>query len=405
MWAGTFHAVGARLLRREAALAQRTPSFTIYDEDDALTAVKRAMDRLQLSAKQWAPAAIRRAISDAKNALVAPAEYASLALDPLSRAAARVYELLDRTLARFERRGLRRPARAPGAHPPAAPRAARRVPRALPLSARGRVPGHEPRAVPAREAPRRRARQRAGGGRRRPVDLRLARRRHPEHPRFREGLPGGARSCASRRTTAPRRRCSRSRTPRSRRTSAAWGRRCAPRGPPGAKVTVAGCLDERDEAEFVADEIVAGRAADRGLMLRDIAVLYRTNAQSRSLEEVLRRRGRAVPARRRGALLRPARDPRPHGVSQADREPRRRRGLPPRRRGAAARARRHDARRARRGARATAGVPDARGGRARRPRRRRSAPPRGRGSPSSPPSSRAPARSPRTPASTRSSAR
>ncbi len=56
------------------------------------------MERLQISAKQWGPPAIRRAISDAKNALVGPAEYASLALDPLSRAAARVYELLDRTL-------------------------------------------------------------------------------------------------------------------------------------------------------------------------------------------------------------------------------------------------------------------------------------------------------------------
>ncbi|HVP71596.1 MAG TPA: UvrD-helicase domain-containing protein, partial [Gemmatimonadaceae bacterium] len=97
MWAGTFHAIGARILRLEAPFARRSRAFTIYDEDDALAATKRAMERLRISAKEWAPAAIRRAISDAKNAMVGPAEYASLALDPLSRAAARVYEMLETT--------------------------------------------------------------------------------------------------------------------------------------------------------------------------------------------------------------------------------------------------------------------------------------------------------------------
>jgi DNA helicase-2/ATP-dependent DNA helicase PcrA len=70
--------------------------------------------------------------------------------------------------------------------------------------------------------------------------------------------------------------------------------------PSGEPVTVAGALDERDEAEFVADEITARREGDRGLYLRDIAVLYRTNAQSRAFEEVFRRR--AIPYRLVGAV-------------------------------------------------------------------------------------------------------
>src|SRR5919204_1954013 len=88
MWVGTFHAIGARMLRSAAHYVGRTPSFTIYDEEDSLAAVRRVMERLKISTKQWSPKAIRAAISDAKNALVSPQEYARLAMDPLTRAAA-----------------------------------------------------------------------------------------------------------------------------------------------------------------------------------------------------------------------------------------------------------------------------------------------------------------------------
>ncbi|MGH7717757.1 MAG: ATP-dependent helicase, partial [Gemmatimonadaceae bacterium] len=98
MWLGTFHAIGARLLRREARLVGRTASFTIYDEDDSLSFVRRLMDRLGIPAKQWSPKAIRAAISDAKNALVPVEEYAGLAMDPLSRAASQVYSMMESAL-------------------------------------------------------------------------------------------------------------------------------------------------------------------------------------------------------------------------------------------------------------------------------------------------------------------
>ncbi len=98
MWCGTFHAIGARMLRSHAACVGRTPSFTIYDEDDTLGVVKRIMERVGISPKQWTPRSVASLISDAKNALVPPAEYEAVALDPLSRAAASVYKELEGAL-------------------------------------------------------------------------------------------------------------------------------------------------------------------------------------------------------------------------------------------------------------------------------------------------------------------
>jgi len=98
MWCGTFHAIGARMLRSHAANVGRTPNFTIYDEDDALGIVKRIMERVGVSPKQWTPKSILSLISDAKNALVTPAEYQQVAMDPLSRAASAVYMELESAL-------------------------------------------------------------------------------------------------------------------------------------------------------------------------------------------------------------------------------------------------------------------------------------------------------------------
>jgi len=98
MWSGTFHAIGARILRTSAHQVGRTSSFTIYDEDDTLGVVKRIMEREGVSQKQWNPKVLASLISDAKNALVPAAEYESLAMDPVSRAAARVYKQMETTL-------------------------------------------------------------------------------------------------------------------------------------------------------------------------------------------------------------------------------------------------------------------------------------------------------------------
>jgi len=98
MWSGTFHAIGARILRSSAHHVGRTSSFTIYDEDDSLGVVKRIMEQEGVPQKQYSPKVISSLISDAKNALVPPAEYESLAMDPVSRTAAKIYKRLEPTL-------------------------------------------------------------------------------------------------------------------------------------------------------------------------------------------------------------------------------------------------------------------------------------------------------------------
>src|SRR5512132_284894 len=98
MWVGTFHAIGARMLRSTAHLVGRTPNFTNYDEDDALGVVKRLMEKHKLSPKERPPKAILASISDAKNALVSPGEYERLAMDPHAKAAALVYKDLEGAL-------------------------------------------------------------------------------------------------------------------------------------------------------------------------------------------------------------------------------------------------------------------------------------------------------------------
>ena len=98
MWAGTFHAIGARMLRASAHLVDRTPTYTIYDQDDSLGVVKRLMERHGIPPKQFAPRAVHSAISDAKNALVEPAEYERMAFDPFSKAVAPVFKSLEQAL-------------------------------------------------------------------------------------------------------------------------------------------------------------------------------------------------------------------------------------------------------------------------------------------------------------------
>jgi DNA helicase II / ATP-dependent DNA helicase PcrA len=98
MWIGTFHGIGARLLRLHADRVGRTSEYTIYDEDDTLAVVRRLMEREKVSAKDFAPKAIVAAISDAKNAIVPPEEYATLAMTPLAKAAAAIYAAMEPAL-------------------------------------------------------------------------------------------------------------------------------------------------------------------------------------------------------------------------------------------------------------------------------------------------------------------
>ncbi len=72
LWLGTFHALCARILRREAALLPFDANFVIMDADDQLSIVKRAMKNLNIDDKLHQPNSIHNAISNAKNAMQDP---------------------------------------------------------------------------------------------------------------------------------------------------------------------------------------------------------------------------------------------------------------------------------------------------------------------------------------------
>ncbi|HEU5041208.1 MAG TPA: UvrD-helicase domain-containing protein, partial [Gemmatimonadales bacterium] len=92
LWIGTFHSLSARLLRREAELLGFTRQFTIYDEDDRLSLIRRLMEQRSHSTKLFPPRAVQAIISAAKNRMTPPAELAaSSQFDRLAQVSADVY--------------------------------------------------------------------------------------------------------------------------------------------------------------------------------------------------------------------------------------------------------------------------------------------------------------------------
>ena len=153
---------------------------------------KQCLEDLERDPKRFVPRGIHAQISNAKNQLIGPADYMSRVDSFYDQTVAEVYELYQKrmhaanamdfddllmltveVLERF-------------------PEALAKLAEGVPVRAGRRVPGHEPRAVPAAPAARRQAPEPDGRRRSRPVDLRLPRRRHPQHSRVREGLPGHA---------------------------------------------------------------------------------------------------------------------------------------------------------------------------------------------------------------------
>ena len=298
MWSGTFHAIGARLLRATAPLVGRTSNFTIYDEDDTLGIVKRVMEGRGITPRDWTPKAIHSAISDAMNALVSPAEYARLAHDPLSRAAALVYADLEGTLRAHNAVTfddlLVLPVQVLTEH--ADRRAAyqarfryvlvdeyqdtNRAQYAFVkmLGAHGNVTvvGDDDQVVY----------QWRGADIRNILDFerdfpRAAVVRLEDNYRSTGRILELANVVISANTQR-------------------LGKTLRSTKELGERVVAVRALDERDEAAWVVEEIVARRRADGDLALRDVAILYRTNAQSRAFEEAVRRQG--LPYRLVGAV-------------------------------------------------------------------------------------------------------
>jgi DNA helicase-2/ATP-dependent DNA helicase PcrA len=100
MWICTFHAMCVRMLREDADRIGYKPNFTIYDDDDSKRLVRQIMQDLDIDQKKFPINAVRSRISAAKNALVYPDEMEGSAEAPLDTASARVYHELSRRLER-----------------------------------------------------------------------------------------------------------------------------------------------------------------------------------------------------------------------------------------------------------------------------------------------------------------
>ncbi|HEY0997051.1 MAG TPA: UvrD-helicase domain-containing protein [Gemmatimonadaceae bacterium] len=299
MWVGTFHAIGARLLRLHAEKAGRSTSYTIYDQDDSLGIIKRLMERHRVSHKTIAPRAIQSMISDAKNALVTPHEFEATAYDPVSRAAAAVYKDLEQAM---------------------------RLANAVDFDDLLVLPVRileQDRALLERYQQRfqfilvdeyqdtNRAQYRfvqllAGGHRNvcvvgdddqsiygwRGADIKnildfnkdfadAAVVRLEENYRSTPQILALANHVIAANTGR-------------------MGKTLRATLPAGEKATLVRALDERDESDWVVEEIVKARHSAQHRDLRDFAILYRTNSQSRAFEESLRRQ--AIPYRLVGAV-------------------------------------------------------------------------------------------------------
>lgn len=289
LWMGTFHSVFSRILRYNASALGYTSSFTIYDSDDSLSAIKQVMQALGISKDQFNPNAVRSRISSAKNQMISPDEYRETARDPFSLKVADIYpeyvkvlrgsnsmdfdDLLLRTIDLFERN----PAILENYQTKFkfilvdeyqdTNRAQYKIVKLLAAKHQNlSVVGDDAQSIYAFR----------GADIRNILDFQQD---YPSAKVFR--LEQNYRSTKNILAAADELiKNNRGQIPKSLFTD----------NGPGDLVKVVECTDERDEASYVVrtieDEIRKSR-----LDLRHFAILYRTNAQSRALEDALRRQG------------------------------------------------------------------------------------------------------------------
>ncbi|OQA03840.1 MAG: ATP-dependent DNA helicase PcrA [bacterium ADurb.Bin400] len=97
-WLGTFHSICVRILRREAHHLGYERGFTIYDSGDQLVVIKRIMKDLNIDPKHYAPQAIHSFISGAKNELIDAKEYKRYTNSPFEAITAKVFDRYEKYL-------------------------------------------------------------------------------------------------------------------------------------------------------------------------------------------------------------------------------------------------------------------------------------------------------------------
>ena len=101
-WIGTFHSTSLRMLRRHADRLGFTKSFAVYDTADQLTLVRRCMRELEMNDDAFPPRSILSRVSNAKNELIGPAEYEKHNLDFFGARVAEIYRLYQKRLREYD---------------------------------------------------------------------------------------------------------------------------------------------------------------------------------------------------------------------------------------------------------------------------------------------------------------
>jgi len=95
---GTFHAICARILRCEGKATGLNTGFVIYDDEDQLKLIKQSLQEINLDPKQYAPRALQSAISAAKSRLISPKGYAQQIQSYFEEVVQRVYQRYQQLL-------------------------------------------------------------------------------------------------------------------------------------------------------------------------------------------------------------------------------------------------------------------------------------------------------------------
>jgi len=299
LWIGTFHSLSARLLRREAELLGFTRAFTIYDEDDREALVRRLLEQKGHSPKTFTPRAVSSVISAAKNKMQSPEDLAaSSPFDRLAKVAADVYTALGPAMQAANAMDfddlMLLPLRLFREHPDRL--AAWRDRFAFVLvdefqdtnkaqyeMVRALGSGHGNVMVVGDDD------QSIYGWR--GADVKNMR-------QFQEDFPGTTvvRLEENYRSTQVVLDAANAVIAENR---GRMGKTLVTRRRGGEQITLLTAADERDEAEWVVRELLKRRQSN-DFEPRDMAVLYRTNSQSRAMEEAFRRAG--MPYRLIGAI-------------------------------------------------------------------------------------------------------
>ena len=205
--AGTFHALCARVLRRDGEAIGIDRRFVIYDTDDQQALMKQILREEDLPLTgEFRPSGVLGAISRAKNEMLDPTFLAENAVEPPRADDRPARDALPGAPAQGRTRSTSTTCCSrPSGCSSEAPDVLAQLPGALALPPRRRVPGHEPRRSTCGSARSpRKHRNLCGRRRRRPVDLLVARRGPAQHPRLRARLARTRRSSSSSRTTARR---------------------------------------------------------------------------------------------------------------------------------------------------------------------------------------------------------